>query len=163
MAITKPRKSLPCRMQKLINLVDELASYIPQLEARNEAVSASSVGWQIEHSLLVISSVIEGVKRSDPSKYKWSFKPIKYLIFWRGKIPRGKSRAPKFVTPDTFTAESLLKHIDQCRAKVMELDSIGAGHYFSHPYFGDTKKKDVIPFLEMHTDHHLKIIKDILQ
>ena len=150
-------------MQKLINLVDELASYIPQLEARNEAVSASSVGWQIEHSLLVISSVIEGVKRSDPSKYKWSFKPIKYLIFWRGKIPRGKSRAPKFVTPDTFTAESLLKHIDHCRAKVMELDSIGAGHYFSHPYFGDTKKKDVIPFLEMHTDHHLKIIKDILQ
>jgi hypothetical protein len=45
----------------------------------------------------------------------------------------------------------------------MELDSIGAGHYFSHPYFGDTKKKDVIPFLEMHTDHHLKIIKEILQ
>lgn len=163
MVITKLRKSLPCRMQKLINLVDELASYIPQLEARNEAVSASSVGWQIEHSLLVISSVIEGVKRSDPSKYKWSFKPIKYLIFWRGKIPRGKSRAPKFVTPDTFTAESLLNHIEQCRAKVMEIDSIGAGHYFSHPYFGDTKKKDVIPFLEMHTDHHLKIIKDILQ
>ena len=69
-------------MQKLTNLVDELASYIPQLEARNENVSASTVGWQIEHSLLVITSVIEGVTKSDPSKYKWSFRPIKYLIFW---------------------------------------------------------------------------------
>jgi hypothetical protein len=150
-------------MQKLINLVDELASYIPQLEVRNETVSSSTVGWQIEHSLLVISSVIEGVKRSDPSKYKWSFRPFKYLIFWRGKIPRGKSRAPKFVVPDTFTSESLLNHIASCSAKITEFESVGAGHYFSHPYFGDTKKKDVIPFLELHTDHHLKIIKDILK
>ncbi|MCX6193860.1 MAG: DUF1569 domain-containing protein [Cytophagales bacterium] len=150
-------------MQKLSNLVDELASYIPQSELRNDQVSASNVGWQIEHSLLVISSVIEGVKRSDPSKYKWSFRPFKYLIFWRGKIPRGKSKAPKFVIPDTFTAESLQNHIDSCRAKITEFESVGAGHYFSHPYFGDTKKKDVIPFLELHTEHHVKIIKDILK
>lgn len=150
-------------MQKLRNLVDELASYIPQSELRNDQVSASNVGWQIEHSLLVISSVIEGVKRSDPSKYKWSFRPFKYLIFWRGKIPRGKSKAPKFVVPDTFTAESLQNHIDSCRAKITEFESVGAGHYFSHPYFGDTKKKDVIPFLELHTEHHVKIIKDILK
>lgn len=150
-------------MQKLLNLIDELASYIPQLEARNEMVSSSSVGWQIEHSLLVITSVIEGVTKSDPSKYKWSFRPIKYLIFLRGKIPRGKSRAPKFVTPDTFTAESLQNHIDRCRTIVMAFESVGAGHYFSHPYFGDTKKKDVIPFLVLHTDHHVKIIQDILK
>ena len=150
-------------MQKLNNLVDELASYIPQLEARNENASSSTVGWQIEHSLLVISSVIDGVTKSDPSKYKWSFRPIKYLIFWRGKIPRGKSKAPKFVIPDTFTAESLQLHIDRCYAKITELDSLSEGHYFSHPYFGDTKKKDVIPFLIMHTEHHVKIIREILE
>ena len=149
-------------MQKLSNLVDELASYIPQLESRNESVSSSNVGWQIEHSLLVISSVIEGVKKSDPSSYKWSFKPWKYLIFWTGKIPRGKSKAPKFVIPDAFTTESLQGHIESCRAKIGELDALSAGHYFRHPYFGDTKKKDVIPFLVLHTEHHVKIIRDIL-
>jgi hypothetical protein len=149
-------------MQKLSNLVDELASYIPQLEVRNESVSASSVGWQIEHCLLVISSVIEGVKKSDPASYQWSFKPLKYLIFWTGKIPRGKSKAPKFVIPDAFTAESLQGHIVSCRAIIGELDALSAGHYFRHPYFGDTKKKDVIPFLVLHTEHHLKIIRDIL-
>ena len=115
-------------MQKLSNLVDELASYIPQLEARNESISAASVGWQIEHSLLVISSVIEGVKKSDPSSYKWSFKPWKYLIFWTGKIPRGKSKAPKFVIPDAFTVESLQGHIESCRVKIVELDALSAGH-----------------------------------
>ena len=64
-------------MQKLRKQLDELESYIPQLEARNDAISASTVGWQIEHDLLVISSVIEGVKRSDPAKYTWQFKPLK--------------------------------------------------------------------------------------
>lgn len=149
-------------MQKLVNLLDELESHIPQLEKRNENISFSTVGWQIEHSLLVISSVIEGVKRSDPSQFKWSFRPLKYLIFWRGKIPRGKSKAPKFVVPDTFTAESLQAHIASCRVKITELDSLSPGHYFRHPYFGDTKKKDVIPFLVLHTEHHVKIIRDIL-
>ena len=149
-------------MQKLVNLLDELESHIPQLEKRNENISSSTVGWQIEHSLLVISSVIEGVKRSDPSQFKWSFRPWKYLIFWRGKIPRGKSKAPKFVVPDTFTAESLQAHIASCRVKVTELESLAPGHYFRHPYFGDTKKKDVIPFLVLHTEHHVKIIRDIL-
>jgi hypothetical protein len=94
--------------------------------------------------------------------YKWSFKPWKYLIFWTGKIPRGKSKAPKFVIPDAFTAESLQGHIVSCRAKIAELDALSAGHYFRHPYFGDTKKKDVIPFLVLHTEHHVKIIRDIL-
>ena len=149
-------------MQKLSNLIDELASYIPQQEARNESISAASVGWQIEHSLLVISSVIEGVKRSDPSSFKWSFRPWKYLIFLTGKIPRGKSKAPKFVIPDAFTVESLQGHIESCRVKIAELDALSAGHYFRHPYFGDTKKKDVIPFLVLHTEHHVKIIRDIL-
>lgn len=47
-------------MQKLRKQLDELESYIPHLDVRNEAISASSVGWQMEHDLLVISSVIEG-------------------------------------------------------------------------------------------------------
>ncbi|MFL0206861.1 DinB family protein [Aquirufa sp. 2-AUSEE-184A6] len=149
-------------MQKLSNLVDELASYIPQLEARNEAVSASSVGWQIEHSLLVISSVIEGVKRSDPSKYKWSFRPIKYLIFWRGKIPRGKIGAPKIVIPGEITQDTLQAHIALCRQRLDELEQLGAGHYFTHPFFGDLRMADTLSFLFIHTEHHLKIIRVML-
>ncbi len=149
-------------MQKLINLVDELASYIPQLEARNETVSSSSVGWQIEHSLLVISSVIEGVKRSDPASYKWRFKPLKYVILWRGVIPRGKVGAPKVVTPGEITPESLQAHIALCRQRLAELEQVRNDHYFTHPFFGDLKKKETLRFLYVHTEHHLKIIRDML-
>jgi hypothetical protein len=149
-------------MQKLLNLVDELASYIPQLEARNETVSSSSVGWQIEHDLLVISSVIEGVKRSNPASYKWRFKPLKYVILWRGVIPRGKVGAPKLVTPGEITQETLQAHVDLCRERVGELENVEAGNYFTHPFFGDLKKKETFRFLYVHTEHHLKIIREML-
>ena len=79
-------------MQKLTNLVDELASYIPQLEARNENVSASTVGWQIDHCLLVINGIIEQLEISNPNEFqpKWNFP--KFMVFTTGKIPRGKRR-----------------------------------------------------------------------
>jgi hypothetical protein len=149
-------------MQKLLNLIDELASYIPQLEARNEMVSSSSVGWQIEHDLLVISSVIEGVKRSDPAAYKWQFKPLKYVVLWRGVIPRGKVGAPKLVTPGEITQDTLQAHIALCRQRLEELAKVQAGNYFTHPFFGDLKKKETFRFLYVHTEHHLKIIREIL-
>jgi hypothetical protein len=149
-------------MQKLCKQLDELESYIPQLEVRNDAISASTVGWQIEHDLLVISSVIEGVKRSDPAAYKWQFKPLKYVVFWRGVIPRGKVGAPKLVTPGEITQDTLQAHIALCRQRLVELEQIGAGHYFTHPFFGDLKKKETIPFLFIHTEHHLKIIREML-
>lgn len=149
-------------MQKLRKQLDELESYIPHLDARNNTISASTVGWQIEHDLLVISSVIEGVKRSDPAAYKWQFKPLKYVVLWRGVIPRGKVGAPKLVTPGEITQETLQAHIALCRQRLVELEQIGAGHYFMHPFFGDLKKKDAIPFLFIHTEHHLKIIREML-
>ena len=138
-------------MQKLHKQLDELESFIPQLDVRNETISASTVGWQIEHDLLVISSVIEGVKRSDPASYKWRFKPLKYVILWRGVIPRGKVGAPKVVTPGEITPESLQAHVALCRQRLAELEQVGNHHYFTHPFFGDLKKKETLRFLYVHT------------
>jgi hypothetical protein len=29
-----------------------------------------------------------------------------------------------------------------CRQRLVELEQVGAGHYFTHPFFGDLKKKE---------------------
>lgn len=148
-------------MNNLDKQIDELESYISHLELMNLDVSNSSVGWQIEHSLLVLNGVIRSLKKSDPASFKWSFKPIKYLILWRKVIPRGKVHAPKYVYPDAFTEDSLKANIETCRKLLVDLDQLGAQHFFTHPIFGDLKKREAEKFLWIHTEHHLKIIREI--
>jgi len=102
--------------------------------------------------------------KSNPKEYQWKFNFIKILVLMRGKIPRGKVKAPEVVVPNKTIEEAiLLTHITQTRNSLLELESISNNHYFEHPFLGKLKKKDTIRFLEIHTNHHLKIIEDIIK
>lgn len=80
-------------MQQLLHLVDQLALQVPNAAKKQAAVSEGAVGWHIEHSLLVITQIIEGLKRSDVSKYKWTFNFSRLVVLGLNKIPRGKAKA----------------------------------------------------------------------
>ena len=43
------------------------------------------------------------------------------------------------------------------------MKELHANSNFKHPYFGVLNLKMTKRFLEIHTNHHLKIIKEILQ
>ena len=150
-------------MQKLIALVDELEKRIPDHEMVNKKVSASTVGWQIEHCLLTINLVAEKLKQSDPAAYRSKFNFWKIIILLSGKIPRGKVRAPKVVQPSiNYTPETLAQHVSIARVNLASLKTLSPGHFFVHPYFGQVKLNPAIRFLAIHTNHHLKIINEIL-
>jgi hypothetical protein len=150
-------------MKNFEKLLDQLESRIPLFTKENFGISKSNVGWHIEHSLLTIIGVTKVVLRSNPKNYKWKFKLSRLLIFAFGKISRGKAKAPDVVVPkNEITENQLLSNIELTRKLILELKSISNNHYFEHPYLGKLKKKDTIRFLEIHTNHHLKIIDDIL-
>jgi len=44
-----------------------------------------------------------------------------------------------------------------------ELAKVEEVQFFTHPFFGDLKKKETISFLSIHTEHHLKIIREMLR
>lgn len=148
-------------MKNINKQVDELDGFIPNWESVNEAVSASNVGWQIEHCLLVILAVIGSLKKSEPNNFKWKFTPIKYLIFWRKAIPRGKVRAPKYVSSENYDETTLKAHVETCRRELSDFEKLGNEQFFTHPIFGDLRKKEAVKFLWIHTEHHLKIIREI--
>ena len=110
-----------------------------------------------------MNKVIEQVKTSDPSKYKSRFNLIRLVIFTIGIIPRGRAKAPKIVRPKTYDEKTLKSHLEIAKSNIQALKDIAPNKFFSHPYFGDLKLNKAIRFLEIHNEHHLKIIKDILK
>jgi hypothetical protein len=150
-------------MKNLENLITGLENNIPKQGCINEAISKSSVGWHIEHTLLTFNLIIDLLKKSDPDTYKWKFNFWRTVILTTGKIPRGRAPAPKSVRPkDDFTAETLQQHAAVAREKLMVLQNLHPNSYFEHPYFGKLKLRSAIKFLKLHTKHHLEIINDII-
>ncbi|MGC4042126.1 MAG: DUF1569 domain-containing protein [Flavobacterium sp.] len=151
-------------MEALQNLISELEAKIPLYEKSNPAVSNSTVGWQIDHSMLVINTVIDQLRNSNPGNYKWRFNKWRLFIRITNTIPRGKVRVPKSVKPiDTATIESLTSKLELTKKNIADLDKLPSNSYFTHPFFGDLNLNPAIWFLKLHTNHHLKIIKDIIK
>jgi hypothetical protein len=147
----------------LATLLDQLEDYIPKSEFVDLQVSQSTVGWQIEHSLLTINEIIAAIQNSNPKEYSWQFSFMKWIILATKKIPRGKAKAPKVVVPkEGVTIANLEQHLAKARDAIKALEFVSKNHFFKHPYFGNLKKKQTILFLEIHTQHHLKIIHDIV-
>ena len=62
----------------------------------------------------------------------------------------------------TINEYNLQLHVNKTRETIKGLETVSKDHFFPHPYFGNLKKKETIRFLEIHTNHHLKIIRDII-
>jgi hypothetical protein len=151
-------------MAKLLELLNELDACIPHQHVTRPGVSNASVGWHIEHSILTFCLVINRITESDPKQYSPKFSFIKFFILTFKKIPRGKGRAPDIVKPvQEITPASLMQGVAKARQKAGEILKLDSNSYFEHPYFGHLNLASTKKFLEIHTKHHLDIIRDILK
>ena len=88
----------------------------------------------------------------------------KILVFALNKIPRGKAQAPKTVLPTgEISTDTLMNTIETARKKIKALANIQKHHHFDHSFFGKLHLQETTEFLKIHTNHHLKIIKDIVK
>ncbi|EPR73251.1 hypothetical protein ADIWIN_1682 [Winogradskyella psychrotolerans RS-3] len=83
----------------LHNALNQIEGYIPQREILNTNVSKANVAWHLDHSLKVINAVVTTMQNSDPALYKDNFSFIGKLLLKFRFFPRGKAKAPKYVTP----------------------------------------------------------------
>lgn len=149
----------------LTTLINELESYIPQHQQENPTVSSSTVGWQIAHALKVVRGVVRSLETSKPEDYQFKFSPSRMVILTLQKIPRGKGRAPKMVRPveEDLSPEALKEQVASARRAVGKLKQLPKAVHFTHPMFGDLKKKQAEKFIQIHTQHHINIIRDMLK
>lgn len=142
----------------------KIESYIPFVNKENQKVSKSNVGWQLDHTLKVFNAVSEWTENSNTKDYKWTFNFWRSVLFPLCYIPRGKAKAPKFVLPpEIIKDEDLQKQLQIAKNHIEVLKALPKTAYFKHFVFGKLSKKQTLRFLEMHTNHHLKIVRDILK
>lgn len=144
--------------------IEELSQKVTHSSKLNTQISNKGIDWHIDHSLNVIINVCRTLKKSNPKDYNPSFSFTKHGILLTGIIPRGKGRAPKkVVTEDEISDKMLQLKLNEAKEGVNELENLQKNSNFSHPLFGFMNLKTSIKFLKIHTNHHLKIMNDILK
>jgi hypothetical protein len=149
-------------MKKLTSVLSEVESYFEHSNKKGERISNGSVGWHLEHSILVFSGILKQLEMSNPSDYKPNFSLVKSFVLLIGILPRGK-KAPERVSPkEQPTQETLRFNIDRAKKALHLLPKLSKKAHFYHPVFGVMNKKEATRFIEIHSKHHLKIVKEIL-
>lgn len=143
--------------------LNEMRQYIAQKDAFRPAVSSAPIDWHLAHSLKVINNIIATLESSNPEDYKTNFSFSRLFIFLTRKIPRGKARSPKVVLPpEIITNKDLEAAWLKAKQHVSLLNSFPKKAHFKHPYFNILNRDQTKTFLEIHTEHHLKIMREIL-
>jgi hypothetical protein len=150
-------------INKLVNQLNEMQNLAEKWEVKNPSISAESVGWHLLHNLKVINGMIASLAASDPSQYAPKFSYMKWSILLTKKIPRGKARAPKSAIPTHIDKDELDAALDRASLSVLNLLNQSPKQYFTHPMFGDLNTRLTTRFLWIHTEHHLKIVRDMLR
>jgi len=148
----------------LLPLIAEVELNIKNRDHKNTAISQVDVAWQLDHILKVINRVSDTLLQSKPADYKTNINAGRVFTLTGGYIPRGFAQSPDVVRPpDEILTEDLHNQIKEARAYVRQLILLPKKANFKHFAFGQMDKGQTIRFLEVHTKHHLKIVKDILK
>lgn len=149
--------------QQILKHLNRLEEQITLHSLSNPEVSQVDVGWHLAHSFKVINQIYAVVKESDPAKYRWLPNPLRVLVWKSGKMKRGAGKAPDSVLPSThITEDSLRQQLAEARGSIVAFNDLPERGHMRHFAFGTLKRDDALRFVEIHTNHHLQIMLDIV-
>lgn len=139
-------------------------NFTPAFNSSKTSVSAWSVGEHLHHLLLVNQSVLTKLLANESMEGKPTtlYGRITLLV---GILPRGKGKSPKSLLPQILNQQDITQLITQQLATIETLKNKGSFALqcsFPHPYFGLLTTEQWLRFIQIHTNHHIKIIKDII-
>lgn len=148
----------------LQNGLDTIEDCIQHNKVINTDVSKVNVSWHLDHSLKVINSVIKNMQNSDSALYIDNFSFLGKALLKLKFFPRGKAKAPEYVMPsEAILVDDIKTQLVEARQNIKTIPNLDKNAFFKHPLFGNVNTSRVIRFLDVHTNHHLKIVKRILK
>ena len=143
---------------------DELEFYFEKGDLLAPSVSAKGIYWHVDHCARILEGVPEMMRQSQPEDYRPKSSLMKFVVMKFGWIPRGKGKSPKHVLPDEnmLGKEEIARRLDHAFHQVNTMRDLNDDDFMRHPLFGSLKKTEAIKFLKIHTNHHIKIMRDIV-
>ncbi len=139
-----------------------------RMAKRAPARSKWSIGEHVEHLVLAHSGTIsrfEGLL-ADPSPGAGKPSLIGRVALGLGRIPRGRGKAPETTRPRDINPVEITQRLTGMRLRFRrlepELASVATSKAtFDHPVFGPLRVVQWLRFLQIHHDHHGRIMRDI--
>lgn len=136
-----------------------------RLRAAQPGVSGWSAAEHLDHNLKVALAVLGRLVDEKPIDGLKRLSFIGHLVLMSRFIPRHKVKAPSRVKPVLATIDELhaeLDALDVLIARVSASDWKGPrAPWVPHPYLGGMDTPQSLRFVTVHTNHHLKIVRDI--
>ena len=162
------------RWQRIRGQIGQLRSLV-ELEGQAQRSAPSVSGWSVaehvEHLARahepLFSKLAALAEADDPALAHGRLSLAGHWVLWTGRIPRGRGQAPERTRPAAGSLQQVRSLLagasdafERLATKRSELDAVRAR--IDHPYFGRLLPKHWLRFVELHHDHHLAIIRDIL-
>lgn len=150
-------------LDRIFKQINELEKYASSENSTASNISNASIYWQIDHTLKVINGTYQLLIDSDPNQFKGKFNFLRFIYLTKGSFPRGKVRAPKSLVSqeEVLNQAQILSDLQNVRIKLEQCATLDPKSHFKHPIFKNLNLKQSFRFLEIHTEHHLKIIREI--
>lgn len=155
-----------------LDLEIEQASDPALYEASAPAVSGWSVKDHLEHLSITTGSIVKWIERArdgDPDLDTGGGPSVVgRIVLLVGAFPRGRGKAPERTRPKGTSAEELAAEFRGIKERAAGLEGSLAQLQASsatrnHFAFGDLNSAQWLQFTVIHTNHHQKIIRDVLR
>jgi len=141
----------------------EVERHIAQRDRIAPGVSSVDVAWHLDHLLKVVSGIHDSLEYSNPAEYDGSFSIMRAIFFTAGRFPRGVVEAPESVRPpEKISTDDIYAQLKEARSNVSNFAAFDENQFFVHSEFGVLNRDQSLRLVEIHTRHHLRIIRDIV-
>ena len=157
------------RSRTTLRLLEQNAE-IRTLLHGNNAMAASVSRWgvfkHVEHLLSVNVGILTALKEKRVEDDPAARNLLGFVVLGTGYIPRGAGESPEKFLPEGASLAELHK---MERSVSDQLNTLGSeelesdGVILNHPRFGGLTATEWLRFAEVHTEHHLKIAREILR
>lgn len=157
----KKRETSPDFLDKEFGEIEKLFA---KRDFSNPEVSKANVAWHLDHMLKTINQVSKKLIDSDPDVFRPNFSPQRTFVHTSGIIPRGAAESPQNVRPpEVVLLDSLESQLKLAKINIKKIADLNEKANFQHPIFKQLDRDQTRRFIDVHTNHHLKIIRDILK